>query len=1259
VDFRSDTFANLPLTHRYMRSFRAAFAAALLWAALPALAGAQSVDVIRGRVIGPDSLPLQNATVTATTLSGNVSRTTRTDRQGRYTITFPGSEGDYMMTFNAIGYTPRRFEVKRVADEEVLIADARMQQAAMLDAVEVRAARDRPRRNDQTPDVGGTERTIATSEIPANLMGDLAAMAATLPGVTGMTNDDGSSAYSVLGLGADQNNTTLNGMAFGGNNLPRDAAVSTSLATSPYDVSRGGFSGAQLSMRARSGSNFITRSMSLNFDNPALQWSDEAARSLGQEYGRASLGGGLSGPLVFDKVFFNTSYEGGRLSNELQTLEAASVQGLRAAGVDFVVADSVLSLMFAQGIPTHRGLLRQQRNRDNGSLFGTIDLTSPTATSGKAVNVLFSGNWGRQSPTGGSATETSGFGGDRINWRFGTQGRHSNYFGIGILTETSIGFSAQKNYGDPFLNLPAGRVRVTSVFEDSSSSVATLSFGGSPVMNTSATSTSTQAQNQLSWFSANNKHRLKLTSDLRYETANQFSAFNTLGTFTYNSLADFEANSPAMFTRSLGTRERDVQQVVGGIALGDSYRRSQNFQLTYGVRLDGTRYLTSPDVNGQLETLYGLKNDEMPNRLYVSPRVGFSWSYGTAAQIGAFAGAFRGPRAVVRGGIGVFQNLPGTQTVGSALDNTGLPSAVNQITCIGSAVPAPNWATYADTANIPDACAGTPSVFGSAAPNVTAFSKDYVSPRSARGNIQWSGPTLGNRFNTSLDFTGSFNLNQSSSIDRNFNDTQRFTLPGEAGRPVFVDTSSIVPATGSVASQGSRVSTTYNRVNELVSDLQSRSWQATLRLSPMSFNNTFSWNAWYVYSIVEEQFRGFSSTASNPLNVEWGRSAQSPHQIGYSLGYNFFDFVRVTWFGQFRSGNRFTPMVAGDVNGDGSFNDRAYLFNPSATADTAIANGMQALLNGGSRAARECLSSQLGQLAARNSCQGPWTSTANLSISFNPLKVNMPQRASLTFQLSNPLYAADLLMHGSGKLRGWGQMPALDNQLLFVRGFDRTSQRFQYDVNPRFGSTNPAFQQFRAPVTLTAMLRVDVGPTRERQLLTQQLDRGRRTRGDKTPELMLRAMFGNGGIPNPMAALLRDQDTLKLTSTQADSIATMNRRYIITLDAIWSPIVKDFAALPDDFEHEEAYQRYIIARRKTVDTMSELAPHIKAVLTAEQYRRIPPFVASYLDVRFLASIRSGTAGFGTGGGPGFMPGGGDFIMAGGGGNVNVQVIRSP
>jgi hypothetical protein len=176
-------------------------------------------------------------------------------------------------------------------------------------------------------------------------------------------------------------------------------------------------------------------------------------------------------------------------------------------------------------------------------------------------------------------------------------------------------------------------------------------------------------------------------------------------------------------------------------------------------------------------------------------------------------------------------------------------------------------------------------------------------------------------------------------------------------------------------------------------------------------------------------------------------------------------------------------------------------------------------------------------------------------------------------------------------------------------------------------------------------------------MLTQQLDRGRRTEGTRAPEQMLRAMFGNGGIPNPMVAILRDQDTLKLTPAQADSIATLNRRYVIALDGIWSPLVKEFALLPDRFEHDEVYHRYIVARRRTVDLLKETSPKIKEILTEEQYRRLPAFVAMHLDTRYLASIRSGTANLGASGFGGAMPFGDMIMIGGGGGGQRVQIIR--
>ncbi len=1217
-------------------------------------------------MIGNDSLPLEGVAVVVTSISGNVNRTARTDRAGRFTVTFPGGDGDYMISMNILGYASKRFEIKRAADEEILVADAKLTKVgAVLDQVKVTAARDKVSRNDPSPpDIAGTERIVQNTALPPDQIGDLAAMAATLPGVQLVPGQDGgANGFSVLGLGADQNNTTLNGLNFGGAGLPRDASVLSALNTSPYDVSRGGFSGGQFSLRTRPGSNFIGRGLSTVVDAPALQWTDRAARALGQEFSNLSLGGSVSGPLVIDKAFYNVSYQLGRRSSDLLTLLNTNPTGLQTSGIASDSVQRLVSLLQNGRVPTSFGGLPGSRLSDQGSLFGAIDFTPPTSNSGQALNLTFNGSWNKQDPATSLTTSLPTAAGDRTSLNGGVQGRHSGYFtlrGIGVLTETSVGLSGSKNDGTPYVNLPGGRVRVNSTFADGTSGVQSLSFGGNQFLGTSQSSTSLNALNTLSWFSANNKHRLKFSAEARLDGNSQDQTINRLGTFNYNSLADLQAGLPSSFTRTLIPRSRQSNIAIGAFSLGDSWRKSSNLQLQYGVRLDANRFLDTPSRNAEIERVFGVRNDRVPNGVYISPRLGFAYTYGTGAQIGAFEGAFRGPRAVVRGGIGVFQNTPQAALVGSAIDNTGLPGAIQQLICVGPATPTADWASYVDPSRIPSTCANGSggTVFNNSAPNVTLFAKDWAAPSSVRSNLQWNGPILRNRFTATIDGTFSYNTRQGSIVDRNFAAVQRFALGNEGQRPVFVLPTSIVPLTGAIAAGDARVAQAFGRVTEQRSDLNSMSRQLSLRLSPMNFSTNFSWSLNYTYSNVREQFRGFSSTAGNPTGVEWGRSSfDSRHQLIYNLSYNAFDLIRIGWFGQFRSGTPFTPTVAGDINGDGFTNDRAFIYTPTTASDPAVAAGMQALLASGSRAARDCLSRQAGTIAARNSCQGPWTSTANLSISFNPLKVRLPQRATLSFNISNPLGAADLLLHGENKLRGWGQTPFPDQSLLYVRGFDASTQRYKYEVNQRFGATNPAFNTFRTPVTVQAMLRYDIGPTRERQALTQNLDRGRTTRGSKPTEQLLKAQFGNGGVPNPMATILRDQDTLKLSSDQADSLASMNRRYTVRLDSIWSPIMKQFSLLPDRYDHDRVYDQYRRSREASIDMLMQIAPTIQALLTPEQRRRLPPFVASSLDKRYLASVRSGTAG---GGGGIMLPGGMGGAMqfgAGGGGAQTIMIMR--
>ena len=1194
---------------------------------------AQQADMIRGRVTAQDGSSIENARVTVTSIPNNVTKNTATDKTGRYAVTFPSGDGDYWITVNAIGFAQRRFELKRVADEAVLLGDVKLAPSGVtLDAVKIQAERARPNRNG-SPDVSGTEKTVGAAAVDPSQAGNLAAMAAAVPGVQLIPGAEGNpDQFSVFGLSGDQNSTTLNGLGFGGSDIPRDATTRATLGMSPWDVSRGGFSGAQMGLSTQAGSNFSTRGLSTLLNTPSAQWTDRAGRSLGAQYTSASLGAATAGPVSMDKSFYSIGYQFDRRVSDLPTLADADATALGIAGVAVDSVARLRSILGRVGAPIAVGGLPSTKVSDRGLLLANFDWAPPTSTTGQAFTVTAATSFVRLNAPFAQVTAFPTNDLRTSNWLGAIQARQTMYVGSGILSETSGGINQQRASTTPYLEQPSAGVRVNSVLEDGSSAIAGLTFAGSPTQRTRSTNTTGALQNQLSWYSLDNKHRVQLTSTARYERFSQDLTTNSLGNFIYNSLADLEAGRPTLYTRTLSPRLREGSQLVGGLALGDAFRVTPNFQLQYGLRLDGNRFLASPAENGVVRSAFGVSNDALPNRLYLSPRMGFSWTYGEAAQLAIGEGFARGPRAVVRGGVGVFQNTPNAQIVGSAISNTGLPSAVAQLACVGSAAPRADWEAYRlNPASIPTQCAdgSNGSVFSSAVPDVSLFDSRYHAQRSVRSNVNWSGAVLGNRFLAGIDATYSLNLNQAGVANLNFDPSVRFRLPSEASRPMFARASSIVSSTGAVAPTDARLDARFGNVLEQRSDLSSRNRQIALTLQPIVFSSRFSWNVAYVYSNTRDVVRGFSSTDADPRDLSWGRAAlDSRHQVTYSVSYNFFDWVPVGLSGSFRSGRPFTPIVSSDINGDGFRNDRAFVFDPTTVGsnDPTLAAGMRELLTSGSGAARACLTSQLGHIAARGSCQDPWSSTSNMTIGFNPVKFRLPQRLNFSLYVNNALGAADLLAHGEKNRRGWGQAISPDATLLFVRGFDPATQRFRYEVNPRFGSTNPRETVNRNPVVVTAQFRLDVGFTRERQLLTQSLDRGRTRGGTRSTDQDIRGMSGTLIPQNAMSLIMRQADSLKLTRKQADSISVLNRVYVIAYDSIWTPVAKYLAGLPDQYDRAAAYDRYRRAREETIDVLMRLAPAVRGLLTADQLRLLPSTAMTSLDRRYLAAVRSSTAG---------------------------------
>jgi hypothetical protein len=603
----------------------------------------------------------------------------------------------------------------------------------------------------------------------------------------------------------------------------------------------------------------------------------------------------------------------------------------------------------------------------------------------------------------------------------------------------------------------------------------------------------------------------------------------------------------------------------------------------------------------------------------VSPRASFSWGIGNNGTTGI--PGFGAPWGILSGGIGEFRNDLRPGLIAPVISNTGLPDAVHQLLCVGPAVPTPDFAAYAlNDASIPTTCAaGAQSAFISNRPNVWAIDPSFQAQRSWRGNLTLRGPFVTKLFRFSADVTYSRNLHQQSAVDVNFAGVAHGSLVSEAGRPMYALPASIVPATGAVTNVDSRISPLFGSVNSLRSDLESRATQYTFTLQPIGFSTINTrWTVSYVYSDLREQTRGFGgTTAGDPNAVEWTRgSLGSKHAININLYTRVSNLFSVALTGRAQSGLPFTPVVAGDVNGDGLSNDRAFVFSPSAS-DPTIATGMSKLLSSASSRVRACLTSQFGTIVGRNSCEGPWTATAAATLTLNPQKLGWDNRTTLSLNISNPFAGIDEILHGANHMQGWGQPATPDPTLLRVRGYDPTANAFKYDVNQRFGDTRFASSSVRLPFILSLEAKVRLGGDVDHQGLANIILPGRTRRGEKRSAQQIRQQLLQS-VFNPLQGILQVKDSLSILSQQQiDRLTQLQRRLLAKQDSIWAPVVAYLAPLPDSLNLDEAVAKVGPARQMAYDAMIDAMIEVSKIFTPEQIADFPPALRSSFDIESL------------------------------------------
>ncbi len=1215
---------------------------ALLAVSLPASLQAQvgsTTDILTGKVGGPGGAPLVGVRVDATSVETQVTRSKLTNDKGQWTIVFPDGGGAYRVTFKYLGMAPLTITMAHQADEDRLVANVSMSPvAAQLSEVVVRANN---RGNPQLrPEAGATERTLNPDQmarLPIDA-GDLATLAALAPGVVGFAGSDSTAAaFSVAGQATNQNQITLDGLTFGTTGVPQEAVRSTRVITNTYDVSRGQFSGGQVASTTRSGTNFVQGSFNYSLRDPSLGVDDGDPTGFGQGYTQNQLSGGLGGPLIKNKLFAFGSFQVRRRTDLLQSLTAANDITLERLGTSPDSVARFLNLLGDYGLSTGTPFVSPDRTGDNYTMLTRIDYN---VTDMHTLTLRGDWRWQGQDPSRIGSYALPQTGGNTKSWGGGAMATVTSHFETGFINELRAYASNDTRHTSPFLDLPQGRVLVASRLPDGSTGLSTLSFGGNPGMPQSENNDNLELTNELSWLSGGGGHRFKLGALLNSGRFLQDLTNNRYGTFSFNSLADLEAGVPSWFSRTLAPRVKSGTSYNAAAYLGDSWRRSTAWQFTYGLRLEGSHFSGAPLYNPRVDTLFGFRTDKFPNEVHISPRVGFTWTIGGAGDRGGGGpgggggrrgagggfpqggfpqGGFQQPFGVLRGGVGEFRGRAPTQLFSSAQDATGLVNTQAQLTCIGAAVPTPNFPLYEQSVdNIPSACAAAGPLPPSAMPrsNVTVFDPSFAAPRSWRASLGFQRRVL-ERFNFTLDGTYAWGVAQTGRSDLNLLATPRFGLSTEGNRPVYVPPGSIVPATGSTSLAGSRARPQYGQVFVLRSNLASRTGQVTVGLGGFTTRGIVFQSSYTMQRSRDES--SFNSTAGNPNVVQWATSdLERRHQFLTTVTYPIRPAFEVTAIARLSSGAAFTPVVGGDVNGDGARNDRAFIYDPAAAPDTALAKGMSRLLARAPAPARSCLQQQMGTVASRNSCAGPWTPSLDLQTNLRPSAFGLDRRLTLSLITVNLLTGIDQLFHGSGNLHGWGQQVRSDPTLLYVRGFDASARRFIYQVNERFGDTRGSANAFRSPFQIALQARYAIGPDPARERLQAAFGRGGQGGGGDFLSRIDRL------IPNPITAIIGLRDSIGLSAEQvtklqmiADSLAAKNK---IIADTVRQQIEKAGA-------NPNPAALFAQLNPKLADVRANNAIALKdaeGILTAEQWAKVPPSVKN---------VNGGRGGQGRPGGP--------------------------
>ena len=622
-------------------SCSAAFLFSLL---LPLCVNAQFSSSIEGTVTDTSGAVIPNAKVIVANDDTGVSRSVNTSGEGFYRVLNLGL-GRYTVSVESSGFRPAEQRDVRLAVSETSRVNFTLEIGAVGEKITIEAKT--PEVETEQGRVSGRIETQQLKDMPLNGR-NLFNLLALQPGVSGRgvaatfgaggggANNDGFAAENqpevyASGQRVESNSYSLddssvNSAARGGvaNLTPNpDSIAEVRVVSNNFSALNGRSSGGQIELITKSGTNSFHGGATEFFENNTLSSRNEFEAKT-SVFRRNEFGYYIGGPVVRNRTFFFTSFEGLRQSGargQIYTVETAQFRDyVRAA-----YPNSIAAIVLATGRPAvdptsgFKSIANPAVGQPGISLPAGLFALGNTSFAPDAYRngQQFNGRFDHQLRPGKDTL----YGAFYRTWADTLNGgirpafnRPGHEFGTFVsVNETHIFSPAMLNEFRGSMIRVVGKSDFPTNAQIPSISVTSISGFSTNGFPAGYFQTSFNYKDVMSWIKAS--HTLKFGGELRRVRSNSINTSNFIPSYSFTSLLTFAADSPFQETRLVdpvtglpAVNRVGLRNYEWALFLNDDWKINRKLTLNLGIRYEN--YQSPTEINGLLRNIvFGAGNN--------------------------------------------------------------------------------------------------------------------------------------------------------------------------------------------------------------------------------------------------------------------------------------------------------------------------------------------------------------------------------------------------------------------------------------------------------------------------------------------------------------------------------------------------------------------------------------------------------------------------------------------------------------------------